>query len=554
MAGYAYPEFPYRRPRALGRVERQRVLIVGAGPVGLTAALDLAAHGVSCVVIDEDSTVSVGSRAICWSKRTLEIFDRLGVARPIVDKGVTWNTGKVFFKDTEAYQFDLQPESGHAFPAFVNLQQYYVEEFLARRAEAQPEIDLRWKHKAVAVDHRNDGVHVAIETPDGSYDIRTEWLIAADGAKSNVRRYLGLDFQGRVFEDRFLIADVKMAADFPTERRFWFDPPFHPDRSALLHRQADDIWRIDLQLGWQADPVEERKPERVIPRLKAMLGPDRPFELEWVSVYTFQCRRLERFGHGRVLFVGDAAHQVSPFGARGGNAGIQDVDNLVWKLDLVLKGLAPESLMDTYDAERIPANDENILNSTRSTDFIAPRTPASRILRDAVLTLAPQHAFARALVNSGRLSVAAFLDGSPLNAPDGDGFATPRTRPGAPAVDAPVSADGRDEWLLRHLGGRFVAMAFTNPDGTLPVEDRAALAELKMTPILVDTIEIVPPNCPFAGRHARSRILDQQGLVAQRYDGKPGTVYLFRPDQHVMGRWRRVDGSAVRAAIGRVSA
>jgi hypothetical protein len=142
-----------------------------------------------------------------------------------------------------------------------------------------------------------------------------------------------------------------------------------------------------------------------------MLGPDREFELEWVSVYTFQCRRMQKFRHGRVLFVGDAAHQVSPFGARGANSGIQDTDNLVWKLKLVMEGLAPESLLDSYSEERVAAADENLLNSTRSTDFITPKSQVSKDFRNAVLGLAREHAFARTLVNSGRLSVPAHLTG-----------------------------------------------------------------------------------------------------------------------------------------------
>ena len=216
---------------------------------------------------------------------------------------------------------------------------------------------------------------------------------------------MGLEWKGQVFRDRFLIADVHMKGEFPTERWFWFDPPFHPGQSVLLHRQADDVWRIDFQLGWDADPEEEKKPERVIPRIRAMLGDERPFELEWVSVYTFQCRRLDRFVHGRVIFAGDAAHQVSPFGARGANSGFQDTDNLCWKLARVLRGQSPASLLDSYDRERVEAADENILNSTRATDFITPKSNVSRVFRDAVLDLSRRHPFARRLVNSGRLSL-----------------------------------------------------------------------------------------------------------------------------------------------------
>jgi 3-(3-hydroxy-phenyl)propionate hydroxylase len=350
---YKPPVYPYRKPVELtGSPRRSPVIVAGAGPVGLTAAIDLAQRGLDVLVLDEDDTVSVGSRAICWSKRTLEILDRLGCGERLVEKGVGWNVGRVFFRDEQLFQFDLLPEPGHRRPAFINLQQYYVEQFLVERMAELPLAELRWRNKVIDVKPHADRVEVRVSTPDGEYTVDTDWLIVADGARSPIRTLLGLESEGHVFRDRFLIADVHVNSEFPAERRFWFDPPFHPNQSALLHRQADHVWRCDFQLGWDADPDEEKKPERVIPRVRAMLGDDVEFELEWASVYTFQCRRMRSFRHGRVLFAGDAAHLVSPFGARGANGGIQDVDNLVWKLALVLAGLAPERLLDSYDAER----------------------------------------------------------------------------------------------------------------------------------------------------------------------------------------------------------
>ena len=411
-------------------------------------------RGAACAVVllDEDDTVSTGSRAICFAKRTLEILGRLGLGDKLLAKGVTWNTGKVFFQERQIYAFDLLPEAGHRYPAFVNLQQYYAEEWLVEACAASGLVDLRWRNKVVGVENRAAGARLEVETPDGRYRIATDWLLACDGAHSFIRQSLGLPFVGKVFHDRFLIADVVMKAAFPSERWFWFDPPFHPHQSVLLHKQPDDVWRIDFQLGWDADPEEEKKPERVIPRVQAMLGPDARFELEWVSVYTFRCRRMERFVHGRTIFLGDAAHQVSPFGARGGNAGVQDADNLGWKLAAVLRGEASEALIASYDAERIPANDENILHSTRSTDFITPKSDAARAYRDAVLMLAERFAFARPLVNSGRLSRPAVLAASPLNGADCDDWAGAPPL-GSAAIDAPVTVAGAPDWLLHHLGG-----------------------------------------------------------------------------------------------------
>ena len=331
---------------------RRPVVVVGAGPVGLALAIDLAQRGVPVVLLDNDDRLSSGSRAICFAKRTLEIFDRLGCGDRMVAKGVSWNVGKVFLRDEQVYRFDLLPDPGHERPAFINLQQYYVEGYLVERAQQLPLVDLRWKNEVVATEPHDDHVALTIATPDGEHRLEADWLVACDGSRSAVRRHLGLESKGRSFRDRFLIADVRMTHDAPAERWFWFDPAFHPNQSVLLHRQPDGVWRIDFQLGWDADPEHEKKPENIIPRVKALLAhspalKDAPFTLEWASVYTFSCQRMERLRHGRVLFAGDAAHGVSPFGARGANSGVQDADNLAWKLAAVVQDRAPAALLDT---------------------------------------------------------------------------------------------------------------------------------------------------------------------------------------------------------------
>ncbi|MEO5735906.1 MAG: FAD-dependent monooxygenase, partial [Variovorax sp.] len=343
---------------------RRPVVVVGAGPVGLALAIDLAQRDVPVVLLDNDNTLSSGSRAICFAKRTLEIFDRLGCGDRMVDKGVSWNVGRVFFRNEQIYSFDLLPETGHARPAFINLQQYYVEGFLAERAAALPLIDLRWKNKVAGVAQHADHVTLTVETPEGAYQLEADYVAACDGGRSSMRQLLGQESKGRQFKDRFLIADVKMKLDRPAERWFWFDPEFHRNQSVLLHMQPDNVWRIDFQLGWDADPEEEKKPEKIIPRVKALLGEDAQFELEWASVYTFSCLRMDKFRQGRVFFAGDSAHGVSPFGARGANSGVQDAENLAWKLAAVVQGRAPDALLDSYGHEREYAADENILNST----------------------------------------------------------------------------------------------------------------------------------------------------------------------------------------------
>jgi 3-(3-hydroxy-phenyl)propionate hydroxylase len=547
---YASPRYEYRRPPELddGGTRNYPAVVVGAGPVGLVAAIDLAQSGVSVVLLDDDDTVSVGSRGVCYAKRTLEILDRIGVGDACIAKGVSWNVGRTFFRKEEVYDFRLLSQPDHKRPGMINLQQYYLEEYLVRRALELPNLDLRFRNKVTATTSRDDGVDLQVETPDGRYLLQADWLIAADGARSSIRRMLNLEVEGRVFADRFLIADVLMKADYPTERWFWFDPPFHPGQSVLLHRQADNVWRIDFQLGWQADPEAERRPENVIPRIQAMLGAERKFELEWVSVYTFQCRRMAKFRHGRVLFAGDAAHQVSPFGARGANSGIQDADNLCWKLKLVMDGRAPDALLDSYDEERSLAADENILNSTRSTDFITPKSRVSANFRDAVLGLARDHAFARALVNSGRLSVPSFLAESRLNSPDVAAFAGDLV-PGAPMDDAPIEEGGEIGWLLERIGNRFMALVFVDDPASVGSARARAMGALAAAPVPVEAVLVSPRG--GAGPEGLRAWRDSAGRYAERYDARAGTTYLVRPDQHVAARWREFDAQAVRAALAR---
>ncbi|MDH4059684.1 MAG: FAD-dependent oxidoreductase [Aquincola sp.] len=580
---YTWPHYEYRPAPELGARQPRRVplAIVGAGPVGLAAAIDAAQRGLPVLMIDEDDTVSVGSRGVCYAKRTLEIFDRLGVGERVVAKGVTWNVGRTFHGEREVFSFNLLPEAGHHRPGMVNLQQYHLEQYLVERAmelsapgpaessgpspmgSATPErgpsrraasIDLRWQHRLVQVTPGGEGVRLDVETPDGRYAVVADWLIAADGSKSGIRRQMGLDVEGKVFQDRFLIADIVLDSStgepFPlerTERRFWFAPRFHAGESALMHRQADNVWRIDFQLGWDADPEAEKNPERVRHRVREALDQQGfghiGFELEWVSVYTFQCRRMSSFRHGRVLFVGDSAHQVSPFGARGANSGVQDADNLIWKVKAVLEGRAPATLLDSYGVERGAAADENILNSTRSTDFMTPKTRAARVLRDAVLTLAAEVPAGRALVNSGRLSVPTWLTDSPLNTPDVDHFEGWMV-PGAPMDDAPVRGPHGEGWLLdavSEVGApcAFVLLHFGRPS---PAEREAAAA---LDLALLTLLEAAEP--------ALDAWHDAHGLAARRYDARPGTCYLIRPDQHVAARWRRFDVDAVGAALERAT-
>ncbi|RVU32642.1 FAD-dependent oxidoreductase [Neptunomonas marina] len=547
---YNFPEFDYIRSadQDADRPVKHPVVIIGAGPVGMAAAVDLAQHDVPVVVLDDNNTVSVGSRAVCYAKRFLDISDRLGVGQRLVDKGVTWNVGRVFLDEEQIYSFNMLPEDHHRRPGFINLQQYYLEEYYVDRINQLEKADLRWKNKVVNVAQNDGYVTLSVETPEGAYQIEAEYVIACDGANSRVRAMCGLESKGQIFQDRFLIADVVMdPKKFPPERWFWFNPPFHEGQSTLLHRQADNVWRIDFDLGWDADPEEEKKPEKIIPRVKAFLGDDVEFELEWASVYTFTCRRMDKFRHGNIFFAGDAAHQVSPFGARGANSGIEDAENLAWKLKMVMQGDAAPALLDSYSDERVFAADENILNSTRSTDFITPKNQISRVFRDAVLKLAKNYSFARPLVNSGRLSVPPFLTESPLNTPDQDKFNC-KVVPGAPCTDGSILRAGKEDFLLSCLGNVFNGLLYAESASDLTPELLAELSSLAEQPVPIKTVVVAPHELAVELPSGVELVVDQYGVVKERLDAAAGTFYLTRPDQLVTARMRQFNRESVVAA------
>lgn len=549
---YEYETFEYKpcSEQQTSQLTRHPVVVVGAGPVGLSAAVDLATCGIKVVLLDEENKVSEGSRAICFAKRTLEIFDRLGCCQPMRAKGVIWNVGRLYYQNEEVYNFNLLPEEGHAHPAFVNLQQYYVEEYLIKHLQTLPEAEIRWCNRLAGLEVLDDGLRLTVETPDGPYQTECDYLIAADGARSTTRTLLGLDWEGIVFEEKFLITDIVMTADFPSERWFWFDPPFNPGQSALLHRQPDNVWRLDFQLGREADPEEAKKPENVIPRIKAMLGNGIEFELEWVSVYSFHSRMLDKFRHGRVIFVGDAAHLMSVFGARGANSGIQDADNLIWKLKLVMDGQAPETLLDSYSEERTYAARENLAYTGSSVKFMSPHNQATLTLRNAVLELAKAFPFARPLINSGRLSTATVYRESPLNTPDEDRFEG-QMIPGANCADAPVRVAGDRAWFLKQLGYHFHGLLFVDSLQALSAELVEQLAGLAQADLPVKPLIVTKENYSEADYKGFSVLVDAEKLLHRRYDGGDGAFYLIRPDQHIAARWRNFDPNKVLAAVAR---
>lgn len=513
---YTYRPYPYTPPPGLTAPEQMHpVIIVGAGPVGLAMAVEMANHGVQCVLLDDNNVVAMGSRAICWSRRSLQIFDRLGIGDKVGAKAVPWRCGRIYQGTQELFETDLHHEhlphaftNHHQHPDFANLQQYYVEEFLMARALEHDLVDLRVRNKVVAIDQGEEAAHVTVETPDGQYGLKAQYVVACDGARSAIRSRLKLEFAGAELHERFVIADVEVSGDAPDDRRFWFDPPFHKGRTALLLKQPDNLWRVDLQLPPDADAGAAAKPDALRPTIARMLGHE-DFNIDWVSVYAFQCRRLADLLHGRLIFAGDAAHVVSPFGARGGNGGLEDVDNLGWKLAAVVQGKASPHLLESYDRERGVATDANLRDAALTARFMSPAPGAEQIFRDATLALVTKATFARKFVNSGRLARPCHL---PSTGAD-DSRLPYDARPGAIAPETPQG----NGWLLPQITGQPVlfALGCAAPDIGLPVIE----ADLNAT--------------------TRARYL---GEATQ-------AVYLIRPDQVVAARWVMPEAETIKSAL-----
>jgi 3-(3-hydroxy-phenyl)propionate hydroxylase len=556
--GFVYPRYAYRTPPELGLAtgapRRHPIVIVGAGMVGLTLAADLGSRGVPCVVLDDNDTVSNGSRAIGQARKSLQVWDRSGAAAPMARKGLSWNFVRYLHGDRVVADHALYPEPGHKFPPMMVLPQYHVESFLVDRCAAFGGVDIRWKNAARAVVPDGDHVRIEVDTPDGRYALQADWVVAADGVGSTVRRSLGLPFQGTKVEDRFVIVDVKVADDFPPGRSFWFKQSFHDGNSTLFLRQPDDVCRIDFNIGPDADAEAELSPPRVLAKLQAMFGPRKDFDIKWVSLYTVEVRRLPSFREGRVFFIGDAAHQLSPFsGGRGGNSGVEDADNLGWKLQRVIEGRSPPALLDSYDAERIPIADQNIRYSLRASEFISPSFAASAVFQEATLTLAARLPFARALINSGRFSTPAPYADSPLSSADdeADGFAAERVAPGCAAIDAPVAVAGVIGSLVEMLGRDFCLMAFgLSASAVAALRDGVDRARVTLRLLFIETVE----GAGLPLREGESSCLDAEGLVRERYGLAPQGAYLFRPDQRIAGRWREPDPSTVGTALAKACA
>lgn len=541
---YQYRVHPFHRPPELdGPREPWPVAIVGAGPVGLTTALELARQGVRCVVLESERQVSLGSRAIVFTRRSMEILQQVGVADRMTAMGLPWRFGNSFYRGQRVFRLEAPHDEDDRFGPLINLQQQYLEEFLVDAVAAQPLIELRWGHHVTEVVRNDDRAVLRVDTEVGEYELPAGWVVATDGARSGIRSQLGLKMEGDSYEGRFVIADIRIDLDFPTERLAFFDPTWNPGNTVLMHREPYGIWRVDYQLPAGETPEQALAPESIKARIDAqleMIGKGgTPWEMDWCSVYSARAMTLPDYRAGRILFAGDAAHMLPIFGVRGANTGFQDAQNLAWKLACVCKGLAGVRLLDTYSEERVGAAREIIDEAGKSTRFMTPPSHGFRLLRDATLSLSLTQEFVRPLYH-WRTSRAHDYPQSVLNTPEQGDFAG-GVAPGSPAANVRL---GQDDHLLDHVGGAFDLLVFGRQ---LPAGLAEAVQALKAeVPVrLLAVVEDGAADVPGADLTLR----DPEGRARRKYAAGEGAAYLLRPDQHVCARWQQADATQLRRAI-----
>jgi 3-(3-hydroxy-phenyl)propionate hydroxylase len=487
--------------------------IIGGGPVGLTLAALLARQNIACVVIEADESYCTGSRAICMSRRSQEIAAWAAFDTPMLAKALPWTDGSSHFGSTEVLRFSMPHDASQRFFPMVNIQQYFVEQYAHEASQAAPQAgDVRWSTRMTSLENLSGSVRLKLEHAGTVSSLDCRYVVACDGGRSTARELLGLPLKGTQYEGRYVIVDIRQKTSRPTERLAWFDPPSNPGSTILMHRQPEDVWRIDYQLREDEDPEQAVRPENVLARVKAHLewiGENQPWEALWISIYNAKCLTLDEYRHGNLFFAGDAAHMVPIFGVRGLNSGVDDVGNIAWKLARVLNGQAPDALLDTYSPERRGAALVNIAYGSKSTEFMAPPHCGFALMREAALRLATSTPAVRQLLNP-RQSTPVSYEAKALLGPDIGFSASAAAAPGTVAPDARIALKPAN-YMSQLFGTHYLVLHFW-PTTATPEFSNANIVRLNQA------------NDPFGECYAR-------------YAVTADTVYLIRPDGYVAARW-----------------
>jgi 3-(3-hydroxy-phenyl)propionate hydroxylase len=534
-------------PSAHGKQPRHKVVIVGSGPAGMVTALELARYGVPSVIVTSELQVSQGSRAIVFTRRSMEILQQYGVADRMTENGLPWRFGNSYYRGQRVFRLEAPHDPDDRFFPMLNIQQQYMEEYILDAIAAQPLIDFRWGNEWTKVEQMEGYARVEIDTPEGPYSLDTDWLIAADGGRSGIRSAMNLQMEGASYEGFFVIADIKIDLPLPTERLAFFDPEWNRGNTILMHREPHGIWRVDYQLPEGETPEEALRPESLKARIDAQLAmighAGTKWEMDWCSVYSARTLTLPDFVQGSVIFTGDAAHLLPIFGVRGANTGFQDAQSLGWHLAFVIKGLASRKLLANHSAERVGAAREIIDEAGKSVRFMTPPAGGFQLLRDAVLSLSLTQEFVRPLYH-WRTSRPHEYSESLLNSPgDDNSLFTTGPAHGAPPQNIRLAPN---EYLLDHVGCGFNLLYFTAA-ASLPAPLREVIKVTRDKGVPINVIAVGATQ-PVAG--ADLTLPDADGHFRLRYGVQAsGAGYLLRPDQHVCARWLTLDATRLQAAL-----
>lgn len=488
-----------------------RVLVVGAGPVGMTVAMELSRHGIpSCIVEQKLKLHGVGSRGIVLHQTALQVFEKLG-ALEIMERSLIPTGRRTFLGDEELFSAEFSRPDEGALPTFANLQQYHTERILLETINRQHHEYIRvlWGHALTGLEQTEQGILAYVSTPNGEERLETPYIVACDGCRSPTRKMLGLDFPGYTDDSSFLIVDIEADLPHPKEHRFTFAPTLGHGQTQLVVPQPDGHWRLDWQLLPSQVPEQEMSAEVMKQRVKETIGNHTPFNILWQSCYRFHQRMMQSFRHDRVFFAGDSAHLVAPFGARGMNSGIQDAENLAWKLAAVLQGKAPASLLETYDHERIAAQRENQAITSASMRFISPNAGEEREKRDGILYRSKNSADARKLVDSGKMYTPSRYDTSPL-------ITGHHPIVGTKVPDVKLQRkNGTSSYLRHHVGINNLVIAFSN--------SAAIPSTLGSTPVMVVS----------ESEDSTQETVIDNGSIRKLFQASPGDCIVIRPDGHV---------------------